>query len=286
MSAHRPETNHQHRASVEAFQGRHYRRIIYEVLALRYATRTTTKSECYLNYHLYGEDDTEQGMDYFVWVVRSPQRTIVVDTGFSLAAGRRRSRTILTEPAMALRRVGVDPGAVPQVVLTHAHYDHAGNLPQFPACEIVMAAREYDFWTGPYARRFLFSSLTERDDLDHLSVATGEGRVTLVSDTHDVAPGVEAIEVGGHTPGQLIVRVATESGPVVLSSDAMHYYEEVDRDRPFAIVADLAAMYRSFDLLREMASEDGCLVVAGHDPQVMDRFAPVPGCEGSAVRIA
>ncbi|MBO0730454.1 MAG: N-acyl homoserine lactonase family protein [Acidimicrobiaceae bacterium] len=258
----------------------------YEVLALRYATRMTTKSECYLNYHLYGEDDAEQAMDYFVWLVRSPERTIVVDTGFSAAAGVRRSRTMLTEPAKGLRQLGADPGSVPQVVLTHAHYDHAGNLPQFPSSEIIMAAREYNFWKGPYARRFLFSSPTEREDLDCLSVASDEGRVTLVSDTQDVAPGVEAIEVGGHTPGQLIVRVATERGPVVLSSDAMHYYEEVDRDRPFAIVADLAAMYRGFDLLREMERDHGCILVAGHDPLVMDRFPPAPGCEGWAVRIA
>ncbi len=258
----------------------------YEVLALRYATRMTTKSECYLNYHLYGEDDAEQAMDYFIWVVRNSERTIVVDTGFGVAAGRRRLRTMVVEPAVALRQVGVEPAVVPRLVLTHAHYDHAGNLPHFPASEIVMAAREYEFWTGPYAGRFLFSAPTEKEDLDHLRVARGDGRVTLVSDSHEVAPGVEAIEVGGHTPGQLIVRVATERGPVVLSSDAMHYYEEVDRDRPFAIVADLQAMYRTFDLLREMAGDQGCIVVPGHDPQVMDRFAAVAGCEGSAVRIA
>jgi glyoxylase-like metal-dependent hydrolase (beta-lactamase superfamily II) len=246
----------------------------------------TTKSECYLNYHVYGEADAEQAMDYFVWVVRNPERTIVVDTGFSGTAGRRRSRTMVVDPAMALRQVGVDPALVPRLVLTHAHYDHAGNLPLFPASEIVMTAREFEFWTGPYARRFLFSALTESEDLDYLKVAAGDGRVTLISDSHIVAPGVEAIEVGGHTPGQLIVRVATERGPVVLSSDAMHYYEEVERDWPFAIVADLPAMYRTFDLLREMADEHGCIVVPGHDPQVMDRFDPVPGCEGAAVRIA
>jgi len=73
---------------------------------------------------------------------------------------------------------------------------------------------------------------------------------------------------------------------VVLASDAMHYYEEIERDRPFAIVADLEGMYRSFDALREMQSEPGCVLVAGHDPVVMTRFPAVAGQEGFAVRVA
>jgi glyoxylase-like metal-dependent hydrolase (beta-lactamase superfamily II) len=83
-----------------------------------------------------------------------------------------------------------------------------------------------------------------------------------------------------------VVSVATESGSVVLASDAMHYYEEVERDRPFAIVADLEGMYRSFDALREMRSQPGCVLVAGHDPAVMTRFPTVVGQDGLAVRLA
>ena len=62
----------------------------YEVLAIRYGSRPAVKSEVYLNFHLYGEPDAVIGMDYFVWVARNARRTIVVDTGFSADAGRRR----------------------------------------------------------------------------------------------------------------------------------------------------------------------------------------------------
>jgi hypothetical protein len=62
----------------------------------------------------------------------------------------------------------------------------------------------------------------------------------------------------------------------VLASDAVHFYEEVERDRPFAIVADVPAMYRAYDLLASLASEPGTRLVAGHDPLVRTRFAPHP----------
>ena len=74
----------------------------------------------------------------------------------------------------------------------------------------------------------------------------------------------------------MIVSVATATGTVVLASDAVHFYEEVERDRPFAIIADLPAMYRAYDLLADLAARPGTSLVAGHDPLVRARFAPHP----------
>jgi len=245
----------------------------YEVLAVRYGTRTARKSESYLNYHVYGEPDVPLPMDYFFWVVRDERRTVVVDCGFSAEAGRRRRRTQLIDPADALRGLGIEPETVDQLVVSHAHYDHIGNLHRFPAAEVVIARREFEFWTGPYAGRLQFAHFTEADELDLLAKVAAEGRIRLVEGSHDLAPGFELVVVGGHTPGQLIAQVASpDGGAVVLAADALHFYEELERDRPFFVVADLLEMYRGFDLLREMTEDPGRLLVAGHDAQVGKRF--------------
>ncbi|MGH3392121.1 MAG: MBL fold metallo-hydrolase, partial [Actinomadura sp.] len=57
--------------------------------------------------------------------------------------------------------LGVDAATVPQVIVTHAHYDHIGNLARFPAAEVLIARRELEFWTGPYGRRAQFAWSTE-----------------------------------------------------------------------------------------------------------------------------
>ncbi len=250
----------------------------YQVVIVRYGTRSTVRSDVFLNYHVYAEPDAPIGMDYFFWVVRNRDRTIVVDTGFSAAGGANRKRTSLLDVATALRALGVDPRTAPPVVVTHAHYDHIGNLDLFPASPVIMAAAEYAFWTGPHAHRAQLHHSVEDAELAYLRRASGEGRVETFAGSHDLAPGVRLIEVGGHTPGQSVVRVDTDDGVVLLASDAIHYYEEYERDMPFTQVACLVEMYAAFDRIRAMVDAGEVRhLVSGHDPGTLGRFTPLPG---------
>ena len=59
---------------------------IYEVLAVKYAERQNRiRAE---NFIMADDHNAPHPMDYFVWVVRNANRTIVVDTGFDDFARR------------------------------------------------------------------------------------------------------------------------------------------------------------------------------------------------------
>lgn len=255
---------------------------LYEVIIIRYGTRQTTRSDVYLNYHVYGQPDGPIGMDYFVWVVRNAQRTFLVDTGFSPAGGARRKRTTVLSPLEAWARLGITPGDEPPVLLTHAHYDHTGHLAELSRSRVAMARAEFDFWTGPLAHRTQFHHSAEDDELAALAVAEQEGRIDFFDDEAEIAPGIRMLRVGGHTPGQSIVLVQTSEGPVLLASDAVHYLEEYESDLPFMSVANLPDMYTAFDRIRALIA-DGTVrhLVPGHDPATLDLFraygAPLDG---------
>jgi glyoxylase-like metal-dependent hydrolase (beta-lactamase superfamily II) len=224
---------------------------------------------------MYGEPDADLDIDYYFWVIRDGRGVFLVDSGFAPEVGDRRRRVHFTTPAEALPGLGIAPEDVTAIVITHAHWDHTGNVRQFPRAQVVMTEAEYDFWTSPIADREQFAAHREPEEIALLRRAREQDRLTLFTGQHTLAPGVELIEVGGHTPGQLIAAVTTgNGGAAVLASDALHFYEEVERDRPFAILADLPAMYRAYDTLAQLAAQPGTHLVAGHDPAVRARFAP------------
>lgn len=258
------------------------------VSILKYGTRRGRKSEVYLNWNIYGRNDEPIGMDYFVWLIETPSERIVVDTGFSKAGGENRQRTFLAQPIEALAVLGVDPEDAPEVLVTHAHYDHIGNLNAFPKSRVTIAQAEWEFWTSGMENRAQFHHSVEDAELDELRRVESQGRLRTFREVIEIAPGVRMRKVGGHTPGQSIVMVDTADGTVALASDAVHYYEEYEEDFPFAFVADLPAMYAGFDLLHEMERNGEVEhVVSGHDPDTLSRFTPheVAGLSGLVARI-
>lgn len=259
----------------------------YEVYAVRYATRKTDTASVYLNHHMYdGARNSPLVMDYFFWVIRSGTRTVVVDTGFTPDVGIPRGREMTLPVPDGLARLDVDPSSVDTVVITHGHYDHTGNVSLFPNATFVISSRELDFWSGPAARRPLFEHAVEHGDIALLNAYEDAGRLRRMSGVLDVAPGITLIEVGGHTPGQLIVLVDAEGGEVLLTSDAVHYYDEVLLDRPFLMVHDLERMYQALDVVSGIAQRPGIAYVAGHDPLVFDRFTALSSDEpGLGVRV-
>ena len=99
----------------------------------------------------------------------------------------------------------------------------------------------------------------------------------IVHGDHEVLPGIRVYRVGGHTAGLQIVTVQTARGTVVLTSDASHFYHNVETRNPTQIITNLPEMLEGFETIHTLAGKEK-LIVAGHDPLVADRFKPMsPG---------
>lgn len=258
---------------------------VYEVYGITFARNVTGRRGRYFMGSAAVPPDEQMTLEYYTWLLRSPERDVVLDVGFTEETNKHRPRTLIENPSEALRRLGADPATVPLVILSHFHNDHIGDVHPFAAAEFVAQRAEFDFWTSEYGFRGELGHHAEQDDIDQLVRLREAGRLRLLDGDTELAPGISVHHTGGHTPGTQVVRVETANGVVVLAADASHYFENVEQDHAFAVHTDLVGVYRTFDRMRELAGEGG-VVVAGHDPDVLRRFPAVPGLEGRAVRVA
>jgi glyoxylase-like metal-dependent hydrolase (beta-lactamase superfamily II) len=256
----------------------------YRVFAIRYAHRDGVPAAEVFHHAL--PDDQPRAMAYYLWLVTGPAGTVLVDTGFGRDVARQRDRenVLRGDPLTTLDALGAPAGELTDVVLTHLHFDHCGELNRFPRARFWLQRREMAFWTGPHAHRSSFRRVVMPEDVTALTELNLAGRIRWVDGDGIVLPGVSVHLVGGHTAGMQVVRVETAHGVVVLASDAAHYYANLDGDRPYSALDSVSGAHDAFDRLRWLAGP-GAHVVPGHDPEVMTRYPGVPGLESFAVEL-
>jgi glyoxylase-like metal-dependent hydrolase (beta-lactamase superfamily II) len=255
----------------------------YEVHAIKYARHHRMARENFIGGDPH--DGTDMPLDYFIWLIRGSSNTFVFDTGFDENRARQRQRSFLCSPGVGLRALGVDPDSVGNVVLSHMHYDHAGNNDLFPAATYHVQDREMAFCTGRCMCHAYLRQPFEAEDVTAMVGRTFAGRTRFHDGAAELADGVTLHLIGGHSAGLQVMRIRTRRGYVVLASDATHFYANMENGRPFAIAADIREVLEGYDTLRRLASSPRH-IIPGHDPLVMQRYpTSAPGLEGLAVRL-
>jgi glyoxylase-like metal-dependent hydrolase (beta-lactamase superfamily II) len=163
-------------------------------------------------------------------LVRSGERRILLDTGGGpkLAAERGQNCGHLLE---ALTAVGTAPGDIDTVVVSHAHWDHAGGvsvqagdrwLPTFPNASYWFWRGEWEYWTNP--------DLPDRPPFldDVLPPLAEHQRLELADGEIEVAPGVRLLTAPGHTPGHMCVALTSGSEMAVYTGDMFHHPSQVE----------------------------------------------------------
>lgn len=201
------------------------------------------------------------------YLIEDGDRLILVDTGPAGGIGAHTGKL----PG-ALASIGVRPSDIDAVILTHTHFDHisgavVGGQAVYGNAEVYVDRRDIAYFTDPGARAsapdFLQSSFDATAELVRLYP-----RLQSIEGDHDILPGVSTVDLTGHTPGHIGVRIADAGQSMLIVSDMLFHplvhprHAEVG----FVFEQDPSAAEAMRARFFPMAADDGSLIAATHMP--------------------
>lgn len=150
-------------------------------------------------------------------VVRTGEEVALIDTGYG------RDSSLLLP---GLSAIGIEPGDVTKVLITHMHGDHIGGLAlhgarAFPKAKVLIGQKEYDFWLDA-GNLAAFPGREANFDRSREIAVMYAGSIELFEFGDSVAPGITALNAVGHTPGHAAFMIESQGGRLLCVADLLH----------------------------------------------------------------
>lgn len=152
-----------------------------KLTALQYGTTRITGDMAFPG----GDPNKEIPIALLFFLIETAERRILVDTGCDTMPGFPLYTHEL--PVQTLARLGLSPRDITDVILTHAHHDHAHCARHYPGAQFWIQEEAFD-----RAKPYLPES----------------GQIRLFRDQASPAEGVTIVHIGGHAKGSCVVELA------------------------------------------------------------------------------
>jgi len=240
--------------------------------------------------HTILDREWTEPLPIYAYAIEHPEGVIVVDTGEDARASQRsyfarwhpgvRAFREWVEPEQEigpqLERLGIRPGDVRWVVMTHLHTDHAGGLHHFPTNEILVTRTELGFASGlrgrlrGYVANKHWPAWFNPTVLELVPEPLGPFPQSLrLTEAGDVT----LVPIPGHTPGQIGVLVDEGEQTVFLAGDSSYTQELMLRGKVDGVGADEEAERRTHERIRAFAAATPTVYLVAHDPGTETRLA-------------
>lgn len=170
-----------------------------------YGKSTLPESECFLG----GAADKKRPILFMIYLIRTEGKLILADAGCETMPG-----FVMEDfcgPVAALNNMGVAAEDITDIVITHAHHDHIECVKDFKNARVFI----------------------QRDEYENGRSYIPEGTNTVIfDDSAEVAPGITAKKIGGHSIGSCVVEICAEGKTTVLAGDECYLRECLDRQIP------------------------------------------------------
>jgi len=199
-------------------------------------------------------------------IVNTGKKLVLLDTGTGGQIAP--SAGMIVENLAA---AGLSPKAVDLIVISHFHPDHINGIKDkdnaliFPNAEILVPAAEWAFWMDDANMNAAAADLKLTFRNQRRIFADIAGQVTRFEPGKEVTPGISTLPAPGHTPGTVVVTLASARESALFCGDVLHHAIQVYHPRWNSFVcADAELARASRRRVLEQCSGTGALLLPTH----------------------
>ena len=221
-------------------------------------------------------------IDFMVWLIKGNGKNILVDAGFLNDIDDAKDFKVIDyiRPDSALLKLGVKPGDITDIIFSHPHWDHIDGVSLFPNAHIWIQKEDFNYFVSTAWQKGQSNGGFAKRDVREMFDLNLAGKVTLVDgDNQELMPGIKVFTGSRHTYNSQYVLVETGTNKVVLASDNIWIYYNLEHLAPASIggTLDPAGYVKAMQRMKTMVT-DIKFIIPGHDAQVFSRFPQVlPG---------
>ena len=205
------------------------------------------------------------------YLIRSGDKYLLWDTGLDGGlAGKPKDKdgSLLKEKIVTqLARAGIEPSDISYVGLSHYHYDHTGQVMDFPDATLLPGKGDWEVikvWKAAELRfRHWLSGGGKVEPVEGDKDVFGDGRVTILT-------------MPGHTEGHQALLVRLASGPVLISGDQYHFTANREVGGVPSFNVDRADTLASHDRFEKLAANLRPKVIIQPEPDDVANLPAFP----------
>ncbi len=159
-----------------------------------------------------GAENKFRPIIFRIYLLKTENRLILVDGGYETMPGF--DMTDFIGPIKALNNIGISPGEITDLIITHAHHDHIECAKYFKNAVIYIQKDEYESGKGYLA--------------ENLNIRTFDEEMPICD-------GIKAVKIGGHSKGSSIVEITGADKPYIIAGDECYMRECLTKQIPTGI---------------------------------------------------
>ncbi len=219
------------------------------------------------------ETDSIQPCNMF-WLLRGNDKNILIDVGFVDTVNKHLK---YITPLEALRRLDLEPDDISDIIVSHPHADHIGEIDKFPNATVWMQKNDFTHFIGDVWQKGGDTFGFEKKDVKNLVNINLDGRLNLIDgDDIEIIQGIKVYTGSKHTYENqyILVNSNAENKKILVASDAVWSYLNLEHLLPTSLTLDPDAYVAAMKRMKTLVTNTD-YIIPGHDDLVFTKFPEI-----------